>query len=137
LAGVSISVKVTSARLMLAWSWAVVLGAVALAWAVLAAFGWGYSQSFIDDGGCYPGSPVFAWGQAGIAAAGIVAILLAAVVTVRFAKSKSRGSAAVMANLAVLALAGGWLIVVATHESPPSLSWISDEAECAAVSGGR
>jgi hypothetical protein len=122
---------VDSLRGALAWSWAVGLGVVALAWAVQAAFGWSYSQSFIDDGGCYPGSPVFAWTQAGIAATGIVTIVGAAVATVRFGKRRRRGLLALIANLAVVAFVGGWLAVVAGHEDPPSRSWITDEAECA------
>ena len=60
-----------------------------------------------------PGSPVFAWAQAGIAAAGIVAIVGAAVATVRFGKSRRRGLLALIANLAVVAFIGGWLAVAA------------------------
>jgi hypothetical protein len=109
------------------------LGVVALAWALLAAFGWGYSQSFIDDGGCYPASPVFAWGQAALAAAGIGAILVAAIGTVRASRRGSRGLPVLATHLAVLALIGAWLGVVVTHDSPPAISSISDESECADV----
>jgi hypothetical protein len=112
---------------LLGYGWVVLLIALALAWALAALIGWGYTgSSFVDDGPtCYVADPAFAWSQAGIAAAGIAALVAAAVGIVR----RARLQTVLAAHCTALLLVAGWVGIVASYDGGESYS-VSDADDC-------
>jgi uncharacterized PurR-regulated membrane protein YhhQ (DUF165 family) len=110
-----------------------VLVVLAGAWALAALVALELSRSFIDDGGCYPASPGYGRAEAIVACLGIAAIVVAADTTVRVARRRARWARVVVAHGVVVALVATWIALLVFHEEPPSISFITDEDECARV----
>jgi hypothetical protein len=90
--------------------------------ALVAAPAWGLTAVFVlamraersceDYGACASAAPLFAWGQTALAAAGIVAALLAALLALVFTVAGQRGKEAARAGAISTALLAVWLVVV-------------------------